>query len=682
MIGLETILMIGLGISFLIHIISLFQVFALNKRIGHMHTTGRALKDLGADIAGVKREQNMLNDNFQRFRTQSLAGIGETINHTIRESAADFLRDDIERAVAKSVDAQIHNIDRATSSNAYQQPVIDKDEIKDSIRIDLAREVKGELEILGREFDNALTMVVTKVNELDGRTAGGALPHDTEQKISALAEDLVQIKDEHQSLLKTYQASPQTKGADLEEFNRAIAIDRFLISLDNPRDRVRCLLSSIDTVKDPATLGKLAVAYPSDNSWLILRELAENSIVSEVGGWSLLCGAVLKLTHASTRKERRLGYELLQSARQSFQSIPAGHHDGLYCAVSRLSKIEHENKNDAVSQLLHEQAQNHIKYMKNQKPSELGSACMQLADFYIGDKRFEPASVLLSFLLELSCEVFPDQSEGLRSLWRKFALCLWEMYKLEGSDSRFDFIDDNLLQLMRSAIADGALHLSGEEEENILLALMIVSSRRDKGDEFKQACRTLLDLKSDVPAIEPSLKSMARDKFVRIMTVIANHLADKNLGADAEYLDLSTKLVDRFAKIEDFSRAAAIGVRVVDAMLATRGESQDTIDALNNLASIYRSLERYDLAEECYKRVLEMQYTVYQNENEKMVEVLLNLAQVCLQLNNAGEAEVFVESAIEMANTIEFNNADQDNGHGKEQLLNRANELKGELQLA
>jgi len=83
MIGLETILMIGLGISFLIHIISLFQVFALNKRIGHMHTTGRALKDLGADIAGVKREQNMLNDNFQRFRTQSLAGIGETINHTI-----------------------------------------------------------------------------------------------------------------------------------------------------------------------------------------------------------------------------------------------------------------------------------------------------------------------------------------------------------------------------------------------------------------------------------------------------------------------------------------------------------------------------------------------------------------------------------------------------------------------
>ena len=72
----------------------------------------------------------------------------------------------------------------------------------------------------------------------------------------------------------------------------------------------------------------------------------------------------------------------------------------------------------------------------------------------------------------------------------------------------------------------------------------------------------------------------------------------------------------------------------------------------------------------------------YQNENEKMVEVLLNLAQVCLQLNNAGEAEVFVESAIEMANTIEFNNADQDNSHGKEQLLNRANELKGELQLA
>jgi hypothetical protein len=73
----------------------------------------------------------------------------------------------------------------------------------------------------------------------------------------------------------------------------ASVIDRFLASLEDVDDRRKCLLASLESVPDTVTFGKLAVAYPCANSWLILKELADRGVVSDIAGWALIAGAEL-----------------------------------------------------------------------------------------------------------------------------------------------------------------------------------------------------------------------------------------------------------------------------------------------------------------------------------------------------------------------------------------------------
>ena len=86
-------------------------------------------------------------------------------------------------------------------------------------------------------------------------------------------------------------------------------------------------------------------------------------------------------------------------------------------------------------------------------------------------------------------------------------------------------------------------------------------------------------------------------------------------------------------------------------------------------------MERYDLAEECYRQILEVQYKVYPSEHENMIDVLLNLAETCLIQHDDGEGEIFMESAQEMANHL----LTEDEGPEAQEKLSRINERVNSL---
>ena len=57
-------------------------------------------------------------------------------------------------------------------------------------------------------------------------------------------------------------------------------------------------------------------------------------------------------------------------------------------------------------------------------------------------------------------------------------------------------------------------------------------------------------------------------------------------------------------------------------------------------------------SEGLYKRVLEMRYKILGEQHADIVESLVELAKLCKLQNNETEAEIYQESAIEMARAI------------------------------
>jgi tetratricopeptide (TPR) repeat protein len=618
----EILLCLGLASSLGANGYCLYHLFVMRKRFSHVHTSGRALKELGIDLAGLKREQNLLNDNFHRFRIQSLEGITETINESIQTTVQPIVFRTLKDREGK---------------------------FRESVTAEFAHELNGKLENFSSSVEKALNELHSRLEEvkrapLAGNEPDSALTKSIDQirsQVDAYSFELEQLNDKIKRL-------PAIGG--VEESNKLLAIDFFLATLEEPEDRRRCFLSALENVHDPATLGKLAVAYPTLNSWLILKELAHNSIVSEVGGWALLTGATILLIRVDGDKvqNRRMAYELLQAARQSFQAVASGHHDGLYCTVSLLVVLEQEDKRDAVALLLSEQAQNHLRHLKSNKPAELCRSCLQLANFYIGERKFTPAVVLMSFLMELNIEVFADDYDRLRDLWQNFAYCLFEHYKVPKNFNCFDFLSPRLLEGIKSAITDSNLHLSGEVEEDLLFTLMLYSSSKENIAEFKDAAEALLDLKLDLPALGAGQKEAGEDKFNMIMEALYDLMDKHELWKLPSCLGLASHLSERFMKTSNFTQAANCAAKVVDAQLEAFGESAEAIVPMTSLAGIYKKMQRNDLAEECYRRILEMQYKIFTAEDPSMVDVLLNLAEVCLSLHDEGEAEIFLESAFEM----------------------------------
>jgi hypothetical protein len=79
-----------------------------------------------------------------------------------------------------------------------------------------------------------------------------------------------------------------------------------------------------------------------------------------------------------------------------------------------------------------------------------------------------------------------------------------------------------------------------------------------------------------------------------------------------------------------------------------------------------------------------MQYKIYPSEHEDMIETLLNLAHICRLQKDEGEAEIFLETAMEICTQVygqqdgtEEENAERD--RRRNAVMSRAEALKAEL---
>jgi len=601
-------LLLALGAS----LFSAYLFVEMKKRLSLGESTrSKYIEQLHGEVDSLKREHAHLNETVIRFRSQSLAGISETINEREKELGL---------ALKESVD--------------------------DTIKRDLGQ--------LSKEMDLALEAVIERLIRLEKVEA----PYDGRADIQAVGRRVEQLE------------SGAARVKDLKALGAAQVIDRFLASVEDPAERFKCLLASFDSVSDSATLGKLAVAYPSKNSWIILKELSEHGVVSEVAGWALIAGARLAVAGG----DEKLGLHLYQGARHSFITC-GGNHDGLWAVNTALSRLTDGTLSDGYTR----DAMANLFALKTNIPQS--NAPLQLAEFYQREDRLEVATVLLMTISELHLELdtlaYQASLRVIQSLGQILLAQYQSKVKYLAGDTPFAFLSGCLSALR--TIYGRCPSLERESKVGLLLAMLFIARAGRDNEAAIYAGGMLLDL---CQAQDPDMTEAMADSFAdkifslapSIYESILSSLDALELTRKRRTMPLLERLTAAFLDINSLTRASSCGAKLVDCALETYGDAAaETVNPIVILALVYRRMQRFDLVEECYRQILEIQYKVYSSESEEIVETLINLSDVCRLQNDIGEAEIFLESAIETGEELIRIDKSSDK---LVTLLNRARTLK------
>ncbi|MBI5175693.1 MAG: tetratricopeptide repeat protein [Candidatus Obscuribacter sp.] len=572
------------GIFIYLSLRRLMEVSAPERNRAHNQTM--------ADLANVKREVALLTETVSRFRTQSLAGITDSIAEQER-----------------------------------------------SLRENLHKDVSKEVSALSQEFDRALKNVVER---FDRRHTELLKDLEAVSEIAAIKQDLHRLAaDVAEAFEKLPGGSP-----DMSAYARASVLDRFIASLEDPEDRRKCLLTSLDSVLDIPALGKLAVAYPSANSWLMLKELADHGVVSDIAGWALVAGA----ESARAEAQLDLAESLYQSARLSFAIGGEEDHEGLYFVTRGLANVLSLSGREEVASALNMECEPHIEFLRRNPPAEPAKACHSLADFYLQEGRNACAAILYLQVLKVAEMVGGYDAHADRA-WNGFSRAVRAVVlndkttglssEAEGRETFKYFLADTAEFLSQGLNRPDSLISEDSEKEGILLCILRLCERE------KDANRALATIVALMNQVESARVSKDHKSFLASEVLYA--LDDLGLSRKAVGLPILKQLVEIFSRSGNFSKAASAGAKLVDVSLDLFGDaSLETVAPIELLARVYRSMERFDLAEECYRQILEIQYKVYPAEHENMIDVLLNLAEACLIQKDEGECEIFMESAAEM----------------------------------
>lgn len=579
----ELLALISLAASAIAVVISIV-FFVVSKRAMEMNAPGRnrAHSQLSGDLANMKREVALLTETVSRFRTQSLAGITENITEqekTLRQSLVGDLRREI-NLFSGEVDKAMHLM--ADKFDSRQ-----------------------------REFIVEITELRQSLKDLEANVQSGAFAAPPE------------VKEEK---------------VDLTQLSQASVVNRFISSLDSAEDRRKCILASLDSVLDIPTLGKLAVAYPSENSWLILKELADHGVVSNVAGWALVAGADLSFA----RGHAKLAEDLYQSARLSF-SLGGENHAGLFCVSLGLPRVLEGSSSQEVITTIEMERVAQEEALRQNPAADISGPCLQLAEFYLSDERFECAAILFLKALLLESRVDPGSDSP---AWTGFSRALRAIVLSQKADRElFDYLPAETLTFMLDALRSSKLLKEDAVREGILLAVLRLCEReRDSASAF-----------STIAALMNQIESgrATRDHKAFLAGEVLSTMDELGLSRKAAGLPILKQLVEIFLRSGALNKAASAGAKLVDVSLDLFGDaSLETVQPIDTLARVYKDMKRYDLAEECYRQILEVCYKVYPSEHEDMIEVLLNLAEVCKLQDDDGEAEIFMESAMEMSNHL------------------------------
>jgi len=598
---------------------SVYQWIAQQKRqaFGEVNRS-KTIEQLNNEMAALKREHAHLNETVSRFRAQSLAGITETINEREKELGLAL-----------------------------------KESLDDSYKADLA--------LVTRELDIAMEALVERLTRLEKEKREEAVPHDNRADVAILGRKLEQLEGA---------LSGFASAKDLKTVASAQVIDRFLSSLEDNEQRFKCLLASFDSVSDSATLGKLAVAYPCKNSWVILKELSEHGVVSEVAAWAMVAGA--RLSAASG--DEKMATQLYQGARHSFITC-GGNHDGLWVINRALAKLSE----GTIAEGYAKDAMANIFALKSNIAQS--TAPMQLSEFYQKENRPEVAATLLAAICELYLEL---DSLAYQACLRVVAslghllLTLYQAQKSAAADQAFSFLASSLVPL--KAIYGRCVSLDREAKVGLLLAILHMARTARDGDSAILAGNTLLD--ACQPQGPDPTESMADDFAGKIFTLSPSiyesllvTLDSLELTRKKQAMPILERLTAAFMDINSLTRASSCGAKLVDCALESYGDAAaETVGPIVTLAAIYRMMQRNDLVEECFRQVLEIQYKIYTSESEEIVETMVNLSDACRAQNDIGEADIFLESAIETGEQLVAAGKSSDKLAA---ILNRARTIRG-----
>ena len=599
-------------------ILSVYLWFELkSKAVGGEAVRSKNSDHLSGEVAALKREQVQLSETVSRFRAQSLAGISETINEREKELGL-------------------------------------------TLKQSLEQTVTNEFDQVKTEFNMALDVIMGRLGHLE----------------ESLEDEVEEVYDGRTDMaLVTRRLEQLESGAarsrDLKLLSAGQVIDRFLASLDDPEERFKCVLASFDSVSDTATMGKLAVAYPNKNSWIILKELSDHGVVSEVAGWALIAGA--RLSAASG--DEKLALHLYQGARQSFITC-GGNNDGLWAVNTALGRLTEGSIADGY----HRDAMANLFALKSNIAQS--TAPLQLAQFYQREDRLEVAATLLITVAELYLELdtlaYQASIRVIQSLGQVLLARYQAKTKNLADEQSFAFLSDALDSLR--AIYGRCPSLEREPKVGMLLAILSLARTARDGEAAIFAGGLLMD---QCQAQDPDLTEAMADDFAGKIFTLAPSIFE-TLLATLDSLELTRKrrtmpLLDRltaaFLDINSLTRASSCGAKLVDCALDTFGDgAAETVGPIITLAMVYRRMQRLDLVEECYRQILEIQYKVYSSESEEIVETMVNLSDICRLQNNAGEAEIFLDSAIETGEELVRREKSSDKLVA---LLNRARAVKG-----
>lgn len=627
----DTLTMVACALGAVAIIVAVWGYFSLRQRIDFPVERGRSINNnqITADLANLKREFAMLSETVHRFRAQSLAGISE--NMAEKEQA---------------------------------------------IKLALSQDLHKELEAATDEFDKALSAIVGKLDQ-------------KQEELASRIDNFSSLPQPSEDSIQPTNPLIESKIASLVS---ASVIDRFLASLEDVGDKRKCLMASLESVQDTVTFGKLAVAYPGINSWLILKELADRGVVSDIAGWALIAGA--ELTASKGRAFYSTAEELYQAARLSFSTANTSNpgvanREGLYVIANGLARLLAQGDRAALSDMLKQEAASHLRILIESKPTTMALPAVQLAEFYLNEERFDCASILFRQVIDLATQVFPESiynGDSAGRLWHGLALALSNLAdRTDHERELFAFLGTDTIAFLDNALA-AKMPLSDGDKQALQLCLLRLCERDRDEDRALAVAKNLLD-----DGVRLAVDSENKERFNFIAIEILATVDELHLSRKANGMPMLKRLIGIFMAVNNHNKAASAGAKLVDASLDLHGDaSLETVVPINILADVYKAMGRYDLAEECYRQILEIQYKVYPSEHEEMVDVLLNLAQVCKLQKDVGEAEIFLESAVEMCLSVFDKSATEDGEHPadelpielqgrKKALMARAEALKGQL---
>jgi len=571
MIGSETLILIAFALGLISLLVSIVSNLSLRKRIDFTPDRGRnSTSQINSDMSALKREFAGLADTVERFRAQSLAGISENMSEK-------------EKAIKSALSQDLHR----------------------------------ELEVVTDQFDKALSSIVARIDQKQEELAA---------RIDNYSAQIPEPSPPSAVITQTPPPDPRING-----LIAGSVIDRFLNSLEDVDDKRKCLLASLDSVQDTATLAKLA---------------ADRGVVSDIAGWALISGAEI----TAARGAPELAEEFYQAARLCFSTSAGGNHEGLYIIAHGLSQLLAIGDRAPLVQMLSEEAESHLRFLKDSKPNTMALPAVQLAEFYINESRFAVASILFRQVIDLASQVFPEaiyNGESAGRLWQGLAHSLNNLVNQTEPREVFLYLGNDTISFLQKALA-ARMPLSDNEKQSLQLCLLRICEREKDAVAALAVSKDLLD-----DGVRLAVDSQNKERFNFVAGEILSAVDELQLSRKKDGMPLLKRLVGIFMAVNNHNKAASAGAKLVDSTLDLFGDaSLETVGPINALADVYKAMARYDLAEECYRQILEIQYKVYPSEHEEMVDVLLNLALVCKLQKDVGEAEIFLESAVEMCTHI------------------------------